>query len=82
MKNKDLIISWIKTNLKKRKNINNSISSYGLKHRCERDLGFYVSNNEIKECMKEIGFKSVPYQCNEYYNISLLCTKLEIIKAV
>lgn len=72
MENKDLIISWIKTNLKARKNINNSISSYGLKHRCERDLGFYVSNDEIKLCMKELNFKSVPYHCNEYYNITIL----------
>jgi hypothetical protein len=72
MKNKDLIIGWIKTNLKERKKINNSVSSYGLKHRCERDLGFYVSNIDIKICMKELNFRSVPYYCNEYYNITIL----------
>jgi len=41
--------------------------SYGLKHRCEDDLGFYVANNWIKLAMLENGLDVLDANCIDYY---------------
>ena len=40
------------------KAINYRHSSYGLKHQFESILGFYISNMDFKEAMKELGIKN------------------------
>lgn len=66
----DYIQKWIENALTKTKNINNKApSSYGLKHICERAIGVYVSNDEMKKAMKRNGFISKA-SLNEQYNIS------------
>jgi hypothetical protein len=69
---KEYIKKWIELALKKTKNTNKlAPSSYGLKHLCESSIGVYVSNHEMKQCMNEMGFKSVLQNgVNEIYNIS------------
>lgn len=41
-----------------RKSINTRISSYGIKHKCEKDIGEYVSNEEIKYLLALKGIPS------------------------
>lgn len=41
-------------------------ASYGLKHRCEDDLGFYVANNWIKLAMIENGLDVCDANCVDY----------------
>ena len=49
---------WIKTYLKPIKTINRQWHSYGLKHMCERMIGRYVSEAEMKEAMIKEGYIS------------------------
>lgn len=58
--NIDIIMHWCKTRLMpymKSKNINYKHNSYGLKHICEREVGFYVSNGQLKKVLAELGVK-------------------------
>lgn len=79
---KDYIKKWCELALKEIKTINYSApSSYGLKHYCENSIGIYVSNSEIIEVMKELGYNSrVFYGINHNYNISVIVNKVVFSK--
>ena len=49
---------WV-AQLKKTKTSILSITSYGLKHMLENDLGIYMTNNQFKDLMLECGFEPV-----------------------
>ena len=58
---REILVKWIKTNLKPRKYFNREMTSYGLKHFFEEDKeGFYIHNGQFKGAMLECGFK--PHQ--------------------
>lgn len=78
MTKKDYIKKWIENALTKTVKVNpNSSTSYGLKHYCEQSIGYYVSNEEMKENMKELGFLFEKCnRVNEYYNISIVVNKV------
>lgn len=69
-----LIKQWIIDNIVPNliKNINRKYSSYKIKHICERELGFYVSNYDIKYHMAELGIEgeNITGCINYYYPIS------------
>lgn len=75
---KDYIKKWCELALTKTKNINyNANSSYGLKHYCEDAIGSYVSNDEIIEVMKELGYNSkIINNINYKYNISKIVNEV------
>ena len=69
------IRAWVDTELMPymtRKSINERHNSYGLKHIAEEELGFYVSNGDIKLALLENGvpFKSYPGSPNTAYPLS------------
>ena len=65
------LLAWIISNVLPRKTANKSHSSYGIKHYAEKDLGFYISNNQFKDAMLQCGFQPVnPHQTNWIYKIS------------
>jgi len=69
------IKEWVNTELMPfmiRKKINDCHSSYGLKHVAENELGFYVSNGDIKLILLENGmpFKAYPGSPNTSYPLS------------
>ena len=69
----ELLLEWICDNLMRIGSINRSITSYGLKHLAERQLGFYVSNDKLIDTMIFAGFKFVgcsPDRVNLYFNVS------------
>lgn len=57
-KHKEKIKLWIETFIVpiRSSNYGYNHSSHALKHYCERMIDEYVSNDEMKECMKENGF--------------------------
>lgn len=83
MEKKEKIKKWIELALTPVKNIqSNAPSSYGLKHYCEDAIGEYVHNNEIIECMNELGFKRKRHSLNSPnydFNISKIINKVEFI---
>ena len=69
----NLVDSWIDERLMPymtRHTINKSISSYTLKHLAENELGFYVSNDTIKDLLKQKGVKCEVIGSNAYYPLS------------
>ena len=65
-----LIFDWITLNLWPGDKINHQISSYGSKHIFERDTGIYITNNQFKDAMLEMGFIPVnPDELNWYYQL-------------
>jgi hypothetical protein len=69
------IKAWVDTELMPfmtRKSINERHSSYGLKHVAESELGFYVSNGDIKLALLENGvpFKAEFGSPNPMYPLS------------
>jgi hypothetical protein len=52
----EAILSWVEQNLRPRKTVCYQHSSYGLKHICEKAVGFYVSNGEMKGAMLKAGY--------------------------
>jgi hypothetical protein len=69
----EMLHEWICDKLMKIGSINKSISSYGLKHIAERQLGFYISNDRFIDAMLFAGFKySVPNNnsVNLFFNVS------------
>ena len=69
------IQEWVENNLMpfmSRQSINERHSSYGLKHIAENELGFYVSNGDIKLALMEEGvpFKEYPGSPNVCYPLS------------
>lgn len=76
---KELIKKWCELALTKTKAINyKAPSSYGLKHYCESSIGDYISNDEIKEVMIELGFNS-DLKLNSSYNISKIINRVLLI---
>lgn len=69
-----LIRKWIEENLIPNliKRTNKYHSSYGLKHMCENDLEFYVSNYDIKYHMAMLGINGINFDnsINYCYPIS------------
>jgi hypothetical protein len=77
MKKKEYIKLWCSLALIRTKKVNNfANSSYGLKHKCEDSIGVYVSNQELKEVMIELGFKAKCDGINCYYNISKVVNRV------
>lgn len=73
---KELIKKWAELALTRTKVINKKApSSYGLKHYCEDAIGEYVSNEDIKDVMFELGFIS-NNKYNPSYNISSIINKV------
>ena len=73
------IKKWVESALKKTKNINfNALSSYGLKHICEDSIGVYVSNQEMIDTLKELGFemKIIKGTPNYLFNISSIIKRV------
>ena len=70
------IEEFIKNNFIKRKTLNRTRSSYGLKHYVEKRLGRrhgYVSNQELIHAMIHCGFnyeETEPDSPNYYFNVS------------
>lgn len=56
---KVLITEWIKKNLLPSKFVLEYHTSYTLKHIIERDLGIYMTNNQMKCFMRDCGFYPV-----------------------
>jgi len=72
--NMDIIKHWCKTRLlpyMKNKCINYNHNSYGLKHICEREIGFYVGNGQLKKALAELDVRHYQYldSPNCYYPI-------------
>lgn len=42
-------LKWVAENMKPANTVNNSHSSYGLKHDLEHDTGIYMTNNQFKD---------------------------------
>lgn len=64
---KAILKHWIKENLKPRKAINKTYSSYGLKDLLERDIGKYFSNDELKGAMLELGYSVEDFSATNWY---------------
>lgn len=74
---KDYIKKWVENALTRTKNVNpKAPGSYSLKHICECSIGVYVSNEEIIEVMKELGFKKGNNGINFDFNISKIVNKV------
>ncbi len=53
------VSDWIFANIRKRESPNYDHDSYQLKHQIERDLGIYLTNNQMKDAMMNEGFHPV-----------------------
>ena len=65
---------WINEGfVRPRKSINRRISSYGLKHLAERQVGSYISNEAMIKAMVESGFRAQQIRgtTNFYFNAQL-----------
>lgn len=64
-----LVLGWVDKNITSRKSVAN-VTSYGLKHMCEKSVGFYVSNLQMKVAMRLRGHEPVnPGELNHCYRI-------------
>jgi hypothetical protein len=59
----DKVLNWIKEKILPRKTVYSCITSYGLKHILDRDIGIYLTNNQFKDAMMMCGYK--PKDANE-----------------
>jgi hypothetical protein len=69
-----MIRKWIRFMFSKSKRINYTASSYGLKHCCESDVGFYVHNDAIKKAFLLEGFEAETGKINWYFKRNGKCT--------
>ena len=53
------VSDWIFGKLWKRETPNYDHNSYELKHQIERELGIYLTNNQMKDAMLQEGFTNV-----------------------
>lgn len=67
---REAILNWVDENLKPIKLINLRHTSYGLKHLCEEDVGFYVHNDAMKKAMAIKGYEMEGRSINWNFNIS------------
>jgi len=66
--------AWVsKGCVSKRKTVNRKITSYGLKHMAEREMGVYVSNEALIQTLVLLGFAPHPIKGspNCYFSIKL-----------
>lgn len=64
------LVAWIKNNIRPRRTVNKTYTSYGLKHIAERDLNLYISNNQFKDAMLQCGFyPDDEWETNWHYRI-------------
>lgn len=63
-----LIRKWIRFMFFYSKNINYNRTSYGLKHSCESDVGFYVHNDSMKKAFLLEGFTAKTGKINWFFN--------------
>lgn len=67
--NKQLLIrKWVRFMFSKTKCINYHRTSYGLKHSCESDVGFYVHNDAMKKAFILEGFEAKTGRINWFFN--------------
>lgn len=70
----DAVIEWKRQgNLFLRESVNRKITSYGLKHIVEQDIGKYISNDSFIVAMEQCGFKAskIKDSPNYYFNVIL-----------
>lgn len=66
-----MVLNWIKANIKPRKTPMYRATSYGIKHILEDDLHLHLTNNQFKDAMLMCGFKPVDEsELNWFYCIS------------
>ena len=53
------VSDWIFASIRKREFPNYEHDSYQLKHQIERELGIYLTNNQMKDAMLNEGFRPV-----------------------
>lgn len=70
-----LVRKWVRFMFSKSKYINHGRSSYGLKHSCESDVGYYVHNDMMKKAFILEGFKAETGRINWYFNTKNKITK-------
>ena len=69
--NRGLVTEWIEKNLLPSKYVLEDHSSYTLKHIVERDLGIYLTNNQMKCFLRDCGFYPVNARATNWkYRIS------------
>lgn len=67
-----IVGKWIKENIRKSRNICSS-SSYNIKHILEKDVGIYLTNNQMKDALLLAGYYPInPDELNWRYKISLV----------
>lgn len=65
------VIQWAESRLVKMKTKTTCVTSYGLKHICEKTIGQYVSNDDMKAAMILCGFTSYDKnKLNQFYNVT------------
>ncbi len=62
---------WIKQHCWKRKTMNWSRSSYGLKHDMEHETGVYVSNGNFIKAAVILGYRMKPDYPNCFFNMGI-----------
>ena len=68
-----IVGKWIKENIRKSRSVC-SRSSYGIKHILEKDVGIYLTNNQMKDALLLAGYYPInPDELNWRYKISLAC---------
>ena len=70
----DAVKKWVSTgSAVKRTTINRKITSYGLKHIAEKDMGAYISNDVLIKTLTELGFtpSKIRNSPNYYFNIAV-----------
>lgn len=61
---------WIKVHILPASDVLENRTSYGIKHKLQRDTGLYLTNNEFKDAMLLSGFEPVnPNELNWHYRI-------------
>lgn len=70
MDKKELIKAWISEHVRQQKTIRRGVESYPMKGLVERDLGFYITEEQFVDAMKELG-----YRHEHYYFNSILVSK-------
>ena len=65
------VFEWAESRLVKMKTKHTCVTSYGLKHICEKTIGQYVSNDDMKAAMILCGFTSYDKnKLNQFYNVT------------
>jgi len=59
-----------------RKTINKRITSYGLKHLAERQVGSYISNEALIQAMIESGFRAQQIRGTPNYHFNVKLTEV------